>query len=374
MINQSPRDTACLEINLTAIYDNYIKLAKKTGPALCASVVKADAYGLGLQKIIPILIKAGCKHFFVATIDEGIELRHTLQSFGCMDAYVFILYGPIKQTLSDFLWYDLIPVLNNFYQIELWLSFSKQKEKKLKAALHLDTGMSRLGLMASEINKLITKYNLFNMDILLIMSHLACADVPEHSMNAKQLRLFNERLSDLSRILSNPWKSLAASSGIFLDKTYYYDLVRPGAALWGINPTPSKPNPMATVVNLWAPVLQVHEIDTNGCVGYGATRSFSKPKRLATLALGYADGLLRSLSNQGVFWFKKWKLNVVGRISMDLVTVDIEDVPMDQIHPGDMVEIMGLHHSVDQLALEAGTIGYEILTSLGQRLTRYYSI
>ena len=239
----------------------------------------------------------------------------------------------------------------------------------LPAALHLDSGMNRLGFPPQEVEKLI-EYPAFLDGTLpiLIMSHLVSAEEPENPLNTQQLNAFKAALARLPKAPA----SLANSSGIYLGDDYHFDMVRPGAALYGINPTPGQANPMAQVVQLKAKILQTRWIDAPQSVGYGALFKASRPARIATLAAGYADGLMRSLSNRARVWAAGREVPVVGRVSMDLLTIDITDIGAELIGPGDTVELIGPNRPIDAVAEDAGTIGYEILTALGNRFHRSY--
>ncbi|MBI2241495.1 MAG: alanine racemase [Magnetospirillum gryphiswaldense] len=359
------RATGILSVDLDAIAANWRLLAARAPAAEAAAVVKADAYGLGAAPVARTLRTAGCKTFFVATIDEGIALRPHVGN-----ARIFILGGPLPGTASDFVEHGLIPVLNSPDQVGLWSGFARAQGIPLPAALHLDTGMSRLGLDAPAVALLAAdKRHLDGVGTVLVISHMACADEPGHTKNAGQLAAFKDLSGQLA--LDAP-RSLAASSTIFLGSDYHFDLIRPGAALYGLNPVPGQPNPLRPVVRLSGRILQVRDVDTPQTVGYGATHRFASKGRVATVACGYADGLFRSLGNRGFGVIGGIKVPVVGRISMDLTTFDVSAVPADAAHPGAMIELIGPDHDADQLAEEAGTIGYEVLTSLGRRYLRDY--
>jgi len=336
------------------------------GPACeAAAVVKADCYGLGSDRLAPALAKAGCRTFFVATIDEGIALRSVVR-----EGTIFVLGGPMPGTPVDFAQYNLTPVLNSPGQIGLWAGFAAATQRSLPAALHLDTGMSRLGLDAPAVDALADDPSLLaGIDPVLVMSHMACADETEHPKNADQLAGFHalsERLGTKAR------RSLGASSTIFLGPDYHFDLVRPGAALYGLNPTPERANPMAPVVRLEARILQVRDVDTPMTVGYGASHRVSGKGRVAIAALGYADGVFRSLGNRGYGVIEGERVPVVGRISMDLTTFDVSHLAPEKARPGALIQLIGPEQSADDLAAQAGTIGYEVLTALGHRYTRSY--
>lgn len=352
---------ALLTIDLGAVAANYRLLAEKAAPAETAVAVKADGYGLGLAPVVRTLANQGCCTYFVATIDEGIELRALLP-----EVVVCVLNGMIAGVPADFSAHRLVPVLNDLGQIETWRGWCRDKGPA-PAVLHLDTGMARLGLPPQELELLAGDLRrLDGMQLTLIMSHLACADETDHPLNRQQREVF---ATALDRLPAAP-ASIAASSGIFLGADYHFDMVRPGACLYGVNPQPGQPNPMAPVVQLQAKILQIRDVDTPQTVGYGATHRFAGPTRVATVAAGYADGYLRSLSGRGTARFRDIPVPVVGRVSMDLITLDVTQAP--EARPGDMVDLIGPHHDVDALAAEAGTIGYEILTALGRRFQRRY--
>jgi alanine racemase len=350
------RAGAILEIDLGAIVANWRFLAAKVAPAQCAAVVKADAYGLGAARVAPALTAAGCRTFFVATLDEGIALRAALGETG----EIAVLNGPLPGTTAEFLHHKLIPVLNHPGQIEEWASFVAG------AILHVDTGMARLGLTAREFGELIETPPAIRWRA--VMSHLACADEPEHPLNPTQRNRFT---SAVARFPGLP-ASLSASSGIFLGSGYHFELVRPGAALYGVNPQPGEANPMRAVVKLSGKILQIRQIDSGESVGYGAAHVMEGPGRLATVAVGYADGWLRSFSHRGCGRIAGKRVPLVGRVSMDLLTFDVSAIDPAIVHPGASIELLGEKYGVNHAAADAGTIGYEILTSLGRRYHRIY--
>lgn len=350
---------ALLTVDLDAIVANWRLVAANAANAEAAGVVKADAYGLGMVPVARALAAAGCRSFFVATADEGIELRAALPQ-----ARIYVLGGPPPGAEDELAAHGLIPVLNSLEQIAAW------RGKALPAALHLDTGMSRLGLSGADVHRLAAEpARLDGIPLALVMSHMACADEDGHPMNRRQLDAFRA----LSSLLpAGVPRSLAASSTVFLGADWHFDLVRPGAALYGINPTPAKPNPMAQVLRLQGKILQVRDVDSPMTVGYGATHRVTRKGKVAVVAMGYADGLHRSLGNRGFGVIGGKRVPVVGRISMDLTTFDVTGLPETVVHPGALIDLVGPMHPVDELAEEAGTIGYEILTSLGRRFHRQY--
>ena len=353
--------SAVLHIDLAAIVANWRALAARAAPGAVAGVVKANAYGLGAAQVAPALHAAGCRHFFVAHLSEGMALRAALGA-GPMIA---VLDGFAPGTDENA---ALLPVLNSLGDVLAHAAAGRSTGRARQALLHLDTGMARLGLDLGEQARLAADHSLLaGLDLLYIMSHLACADEPNHPFNAEQAARFARACAGLPRLP----RSFANSSGLFLGADYASDLARPGCALYGINPTPGAPNPMLPVIRLEAPILQIREIPAGASVGYGASFVAARPSRIATIAVGYADGYLRSLSGQGVAAYRDMILPMVGRVSMDLITLDVTDAP--GIAPGDVLQLIGgAAPSPDDLAARAGTIGYEILTSLGDRYRRAY--
>lgn len=355
------RAGAILDIDLGAIAANWRLLQAHAAPALCAAVVKADAYGLGAGKVAPALAAAGCRRFFVATLDEGIALRAAL---GPMPE-IAVFNGPLAGTAGEFAAHDLIPVLNDPGQIALWRE-SAAPQGLRPALLHLDTGMARLGLSPREWAA--SAKDLREWPWHGLISHLACADDPAHPLNEAQRRDFLTARA----LLPGPPASLAASYGIFLGPAFHLDFVRPGAALYGINPTPGRPNPMRPVVRLEGRILQVREIDKGRPVGYGATWTAPAPSRLATVAAGYADGWLRAFGGRGSGRLGGARVPLVGRVSMDLMVFDVTAVDPALARPGVFIALLDEEYGVDAAAAAAGTIGYEILTALGRRYHRRY--
>ena len=362
------RAGAILRIDLAAVQANYRTLAERAAGA-CAVVVKADAYGLGAARVAPALARAGAATFFTALLDEAIAVRRSLPKKRPVPA-IFVLNGMAAGPADDFLAHDVAPVLNSLGEVDAWAAAARAANRALPAAIHLDTGMSRLGLPAAEVEALADDPDrLTGVDVRTVMSHLACAEDPDHPLNGEQLAAFTAARARLPKAPA----SLANSSGIFLGPAYHFDLVRPGAALYGVNPTPGRPNPMRQVVHLQGKILQVREIDAPRTVGYGATYCAAGPVRVATVAVGYADGYLRSLSNRGSAWIGGRRVSLIGRVSMDLTTFDVTDVSREAARPGALVDLIGPDLSVDDMAEAADTIGYEVLTALGHRYHRIYS-
>jgi alanine racemase len=339
-----------LTIDLGAIVRNWRKLCAIHASGAVAGVVKANAYGLGAAHVGQALLEAGCRHFFVAQPIEGVRLRKHLG------------HGPMIAVLgggtAGLAKYRLTPVLNTLDEL---------RAHRGPAILQVDTGMSRLGLDVSEVESLARDPSPFEgVELLYVMTHLAAADEPGHPLNAVQADRFAEACLKLPRAR----RSFANSSGIFLGGRYASDLARPGCALYGINPTPGKPNPMEPVVRLEVPVLQLRTIAAGQTVGYGGTWMAARPSRIATIPAGYADGLPRSIDGKARGVIRGRPVPMVGRVSMDLITFDVTDVTEAAV--GDMVELIGPQQDADALSRICGTIGYEILTSLGNRYERRY--
>jgi alanine racemase len=361
----SALDVACLTVRLGALRENYSTCRRLSGSAVAAGVVKADAYGTGMPAAAHALRDAHCDTFFVARLSEGVALRPIVPN-----ARIFVLDGAQRDTVPALLSSRLTPVLNSLAQIDAWSVAARERNAPLEAAIHLDTGMNRLGLPAYETAELIANApNLLKpIQISLIMSHLACAEDPAAAMNAIQLERFRTALSSLP---SAP-ASLSSSGGILLGRDFAFDMVRPGVALYGGNPQPGKPNHFKPVATLSARILQLRRVDKGEGVGYGATFRAGRSSTLATVALGYADGLMRAIGNRGVAAIASVRVPVVGRVSMDLVTLDVTDVPESSLAVGAEVEFLGDTISLEEFAAAAQTASYEILTSLGTRAPRRY--
>jgi len=353
-----------LTVDLDALVANYLTLRDRLGgKAACAGVVKADAYGLGLRRVAPALAAAGCREFFVAHLGEGLLVREVTPR----EANVYVLNGLLAGEEDEFRASGLTPVLNTLEQIQRWGEAARRSGTKLSGVVHVDTGMSRLGLPRSEAATLMNEPARLNgIELRYVMSHLACAeeDTPMNKAQRLEFEAFRARFPGTKA-------SLANSSGIFLGAPYHYDLARPGCALYGINPLPGRPNPVRQVARLDGKILQIHEVDPPRTVGYGATHRVTGRIRIATVAAGYADGWPRSLSGRGSAFTGEIRVPVIGRVSMDLTTIDITAAP--HLREGDTLQLLGDKLPVDAVAETAGTIGYEILTRLGARYHRVYT-
>jgi len=343
-----------LTIDCGAVVRNWRRLCEIHAGGAVAAVVKADAYGLGAAPIATALLSAGCRHFFVATVGEGRALGRALDAAGGGEGVMIAVLDGFRAGQFP----RLTPVLNSLEDI---------RAHKGAAILHVDSGMSRLGLPPDELETLAREPELLaRLDILFIMTHLAAAEDPSHPMNLAQLERFNEACLKLPRAR----RSIANSSGVFLGPRFASELARPGAALYGINPTPGRPNPMEPVLRLEGQVLQLRDIPPGQTVGYGGAWLATGPTRIATVGLGYADGIPRRIEGRLRGQFMGQSLPLVGRVSMDLTTFDVTAAP--NVKPGRWIEMIGAAQDVDAMAEMTGTIGYEVLTSLGKRFRREY--
>ena len=357
-----------LVIDLGAIKRNWQALDRVSQGALTGAAVKADAYGTGLVPAARALFAAGARFFFVATPDEGIALRAALP-----DSYIFVLNGLYPGAAPLYVGERLMPVLNSLPMLEEWLVACLGRNEALPAALHFDTGMNRLGFRLSETSIVKRMCDEVGYAPQMIMSHLACADMPLHEKNRTQMALFSSVISQFPGIPA----SLANSAATMTTREMHFQMVRPGIALYGGRAVNGRKNPMVPAVTLEAPILMLREGKTGESVGYGASYTLTRDSRLAIVGIGYADGFMRSLSgtNQhfgGRAFIRNRLVPVAGRVSMDMIALDITELGPDIPIPGEMVELLGPHISIDDQADPAGTIGYEILTSLKGRYTRTY--
>src|SRR5215510_2731639 len=357
-----------LTIDLGALAANWKMLASTTVPVECAAVVKGDGYGCGLEPVTRTLSRAGCSTFFVADVAEGRRVRAVAS-----DAAIYVLNGLIPGSAQAFAADYLRPVINSATELAEWDAFVATRNWHGGAALHVDTGMNRLGITLEEAVAIAPRLQSENHGFTLLMSHLACAETPDHPMNERQIRLFRE-IRILYRGLAS---SLANSSGIFLGGTVYCDLVRPGVALYGVNPTPDLENPMHPAVELQGRIIQVRMVGKGETVGYGAAFSAGRASRIAVVAVGYADGFLRSAAAAkgkpaAEVVVAGRRCPVAGRVSMDLLAVDVTDLAEGAARRGGLATLIGEGVSVDDLAAGMGTIGYEVLTNLGRRYHRTY--
>lgn len=362
-MSETEFESARVTVRLGAIVSNYRHFQRLAGPAAVGAVVKADAYGLGDAFVASSLAAAGCDTFFVARLKEGVALRPRLP-----DARIFVLDGASPDAVPALVTNRLTPVLNSVAEVAAWSAVARETHAILDAALHVDTGINRLGLPGDELAFLAAEHKkrLEGIRVVLIMSHLACGDDPEARLNRIQLDRFKTALS----LLPAAPASLAASAGVLLGKDYLFDMVRPGIGLYGGNPRPSEANLFTTAAVVTGRILQLRRVDKGEAVGYGATFRAKRPTVIATAALGYADGLMRAIGNRGFGAINGRRAPIAGRVSMDLITLDVTDLP--DIRVGSNVEFLGDTITLEALAESANTAPYEILTSLSRRAPRAY--
>ena len=368
----TPQDLAgaVLTIDLVALQDNWRLLSQRAGSAECGAAVKGNAYGLGIEPVAKALWEAGCQAFFVARPKEGEELRGHLP-----DATIYVLDGLFAGQAEFYAKLNLCPALISIEEAREWSGFGRVYGRKLPCALHVDTGINRLGFSKAEFDALLDDaFVMEGLNVSLLMSHLACADDPAHPLNAQQCSAFAAVRARLPGIPA----SLANSSGIFLGEGFTHELVRPGIALYGGNPTLGSANPMRAVASLEGTVLQVRHVKIGETVGYGATWTAQRPSRVAVLGAGYKDGVPRALSSKQVdgpaqVFINGRRCPVIGRISMDMMGADITDLTPHSVVRGTRAEILGPNILIDEAASWAGTISYELLTRLGSRYARLYT-
>lgn len=356
-----------LTIDLGAVSANWRQIADRVAPAACAAVVKADAYGLGIARVAPVLWAAGARTFFVSLLCEGVRLRELLP-----DATIYALNGLLPGTAPTFAQFDVRPVLGSLPEIAEWGAHCIAAGADLPAALHVDTGMNRHGLSLAEAREVAGRQTTLGFTPSLVLSHFACADTPAHPLNVLQ----HKRFAEIAPLFPRTPASLANSAGAFGPRDLHYDLVRPGIALYGSAAIEGEP-PLAAVVRLEVPIVQVRDAKAGESVGYGAAHVLGRDSRIAILSAGYADGVLRAAGASdgragGSVVIAGRRCPILGRISMDLTAVDVTDLPVDTELRGRGATVLGDGIGVDELAARAGTIGHEILTSLGARYERHY--
>ena len=363
-----------LTVDLIALADNWRAMNERSGKARAAAVLKADAYGIGIARAASTLYAAGARDFFVATVEEGVELRPLVP-----DGRIYILAGLWPGNEQLFFDNDLVPIINSEEQLAVFMAALAERGDH-PCVLHVDTGMNRLGLSVAEAVALAhDPARPASFSPVLVMSHLACGDDPKHPMNLYQLQRFREVTAAFEGVPA----SLANSGGVFLGEDYHFDLTRPGIAVYGGEAVSGAVNPMKPVVTAEARILQIRTVPSGETASYGASVRFTRDSRIATVAIGYADGYHRSVSGGGVtlrqampsgaFGFLNGrKVPHVGRVTMDLSLFDVTDLPEKAVRAGDYIELFGRNVAIDDVARAGGTIGYELLTSLGSRYCRAY--
>lgn len=352
-----------LEVNFDAIAYNYLRIKQEFYGRICAAVVKCDAYGIGAENVSKKLYSVGCRHFFVATLDEAVAIRMALPE----DAEILVFSGVLPGTEDIFVEYNFTPVLIDLLQVKRWQAYARQIDRKLPSALHIDTGMNRTGLCQKELAQLKDNPEWVEpLELRYVMSHLACSPLPNHPLNAQQLHTF---LNACSGFPSNIIKSLSSSEGIFLGPEYHHDMARPGLALYGFNLSNIK---MVPALRFWSRILHIHNVNAGDTVGYGGSHRFEKDGKVAVLSAGYYHGWLRSLGNKGEVYIAGHKAPMVGPVSMDLCTVDVSNIPESDLVLNGWVELSGQHIPLRQLARDAGTITTEMITLLSRNTNRLY--
>lgn len=348
-----------LRIDLDAIMQNYRHIRQLVQPADCAAVLKANAYGLGVRFVAPALYAAGCRHFFVAQMNEALVLRE----YVALDANILVLNGISPSAMPMASAHSITPVLNSLVQAIAWTRQLQAQGIRRPVVLQVDTGMTRLGLMPDEIEAFAAIVATEQLQPpRLLMSHMASADVPDDAYCEQQ----RQSLLHAARHFPGIRLSLANSAGCFMGADYTFDLCRPGAALFGIQVSTRSPT-MRAAVQLNLRIAQIREVPAGVTVGYGRSFTTDRPSRIATISAGYADGIPRNLSPAAGVWSGAQKMPVVGRVCMDSFMVDATDIASNHLHEGQWVEFLGPHQTLEAVAAAAGTIGYEILTRLGQR-------
>ena len=359
-----------LAIDLGALAWNWRELKRRCAPGQCAAVVKANAYGIGLSEAAPALFAAGARVFFVAHLSEGIAARRALPA----EARIYVLNGLESGAKpDDYAAHRLAPVIGGEAELKRWSAFAAGAAKPAPCALHLDTGMNRLGFESLARLKQAMEAHGASSGADLLMSHFVSSEIPGDPLNRKQIELFAAARAAFPTLPA----SLANSSGVFLPSRPVYDLARPGYALYGGNPTPGRPNPMRPVVTLTVAIQQTRWIDAGMTCGYNAQWTARRPTRLATLIVGYADGLPRDAGATDAkagaeVAVAGRRCPLVGRVSMDLAIADVTDLPEHAARAGDRAELFGPTIDLDDFAVMSGTIGYQVLTGLGPRYRRDY--
>ena len=352
------KHNAILEVSLKNLAYNYKKLSSITNRSICAATIKADAYGIGVIKAFETLYKNKCRHFFVATTEEALEIRKKKSL-----ANVYVLNGLEGNELSTFNTYNIIPIINDKDEYKL-VNQNIKKYKKLKFGVHIDTGLNRLGIDVNDFLKLTSEQN----KIHILLSHLSSADEGKNNYNIFQNKKFK---ATINLKIKAKFNSLSNSMGIILGDNFHHDLVRPGISLYGGHYNTKMKKIIKPVISLKGKVLQIKTINKNEFVGYNQTYKTNKKIRVAVLGIGYADGISRVLSNKGNVYFKKNTFKIIGRVSMDSITVDISK-NSKSIKVGDYMEIINHLNGIDKIANQCNTICDEILTSISKRVKRVY--
>ncbi|MCR5224668.1 MAG: alanine racemase [Alphaproteobacteria bacterium] len=361
----APHILAVSVINLDNVAKNYAQIkAGLTEKTQVAGVIKANSYGFGAVPVAKRLYKEGCRMFFVATIEEGIEARNVLAN----DAQIFVLSGLLAGTEDTLTNYELTPVLNNPYQADLWIAHETKVGKKLDTVVHVDTGMFRNGF-SQEDAELYSKKITQNLNLNFVMSHLACADILGHPMNKIQLEKFRTAL----KTFGNPKGSLSATNGMFLGSEYDFDVVRPGKSLYGFSIRKDKIGSFLPVMDVYARIVQINKLKAGDTIGYGATFVAEHDMTTVTIGIGYADGFMRKFAGYGHGFLGGKRIPIVGRISMDYMTLDASEVDTQYLKMGDWVALtQSPDYTLEKWALELNTLPHEVACRFGPRVKKVY--
>lgn len=348
---QEVSTTPQINIDLDNLQDNYQFLKSISNGAKAAAVVKDDAYGIGARQVVKALSKIGCDTFFVAHAKEGAEIRDLIPA-----ATIYVLNGVGADSIAIFKTHKLVPVISNQLTLDFW---NNNKIENISPAIQIDTGLNRLGFSLDEIKNMSDETR---QSFSLVMSHLSCADAVGHFMNAHQL----ENFKTVIKYFPNIPASLSASDGAMLGEDFTFDMVRLGAAIYGINTAPYRENQVKAVIELKAPILQIKDLPVGEYIGYGASFRTHTPQKTAVISIGYADGIFRSLSNNGRVWIGDYEAKILGRVSMDMITIDVTNIPEDVLISNNYATLLNEKYTLDDMANDAGTIGYEILSRIGK--------
>ena len=361
---------AILKIDLDIIRNNYLSMQSLTPKAKVGATVKADCYGLGMSFIAPALEKKGCQHFFVANIEEGLELRKSISNA----SLIYVLNGVYYNNAEIMQEKSLIPVICNVQQLDLWKATANHFGKKLKTAIHIDTGLNRMAMPVNDFYKIIKDKTIYDyLDINMIMSHFASSNEPENEDNINQLNIFKECCKYLPNEAKDCLKSIASSGGVFLGQENHFDVVRSGGALYGLSVHPKSDKYTQNPVSIFAPIIHCSQLAIGDKVGYNGKFIAPRVTKVATISMGYADGLPRRFSNKGKLYINNIPVPIIGKISMDLCNIDVTDIDDADCFVGQKVEIIGPNQTPDQFARIINSDGYEIITSLGNRFKKVYT-
>jgi alanine racemase len=351
-------------VNLAAIRQNFNTLKKLSNTAECAAVVKGDGYGHGMLESARVLLTAGARTFFVATAEDATGLRSALQN-----ETIAVLGGYVPSVRSEFEHHNLVPVLNSLEQIKGWSEVSTSNGIRKRAILHIDTGMNRLGLRDGQISLLAQDARLLNsIDWVAVMTHFSAAD----DLDFERCEIQRQKFLAGCKLLPIVRRSMANSAASHFGNDFLADLYRPGKSTFGINPLTGVSNPMREPASVFAPLLQIETVSRGAAIGYSSTFRSACKSRIATVGIGYANGYPRSASNCGIMAIDGFRAPVVGRVSMDVTTIDVTEIPLELLVLGSNVEVLGPTVTAEEIAKRCSTIEHEILIGLGRGCRRIY--